>query len=286
MKKIKLLGKKYKRLINNSEELTNITTKDLFSYTCLINRIMKKMLCRCYFFFFFIFCLNSNAQIDTTSFKTHTQIFSLSPISKNVDMVNGLVFGVGHFDNQRIKNQTINGLNVEINAAPIAGAFMGFMSIMYLPEIIKNNKKPNSIKQTGEFIKIEKWNSNLKLKVNGINLSTGCFFTSTSLNGLNISFGNKFENFNGLSISVLGTIADTQNGISIGLYNGNNNLKGITIGLMNSSYVFKGSQIGIINYSKENKGIQIGIFNRSFSKGLQVGIWNVNNKRSMPFINW
>tara|TARA_R110000850_G_scaffold41434_1_gene106205 strand:- start:107858 stop:108286 length:429 start_codon:yes stop_codon:yes gene_type:complete len=142
------------------------------------------------------------------------------------------------------------------------------------------------LKQNGAFIKIEKWNSNPNLKLNGINLTTGCFFTSSSMNGLNISLGNKFNDFNGLSLSAFGTIADNQNGVSIGLYNANNHLKGITIGVMNSSYELKGSQIGLVNYCKENKGIQIGVFNRSFSRGLQIGLWNLNNKRAFPFINW
>lgn len=44
------------------------------------------------------------------SIQTHTQIFSLSPISKRVEKVNGLVFGVGHYDNKFIKKQTINGV--------------------------------------------------------------------------------------------------------------------------------------------------------------------------------
>lgn len=244
------------------------------------NTVKRLLLFLTLFFSMHGYCQDSNLIVK------HTQIFSLSPISKKVDNVNGLVFGIGHFDNRNIQSQTINGLNVEINGAPIAGAFIGFISIVYLPEIIKNNKKPDSLIKTGEFIKIKKWDSNLKLKLNGINLTTGCFFTSASMNGLNVSLANKFDDFNGLSLAVLGTMALNQNGISIGLFNGNNNLKGMTIGVMNSSYNLKGSQFGVINYCKDNHGIQIGIFNRSFSKGLQVGIWNVNHKRAMPFINW
>ena len=43
------------------------------------------------------------------TFETHSQIFSLSPISKKVDNVNGLVFGVGHYQNRHVEKQTING---------------------------------------------------------------------------------------------------------------------------------------------------------------------------------
>jgi hypothetical protein len=71
---------------------------------------------------------------------THSQIFSLSPISKRVDKVNGLVFGVGHVENKRIENQTINGLNVEVNPAPVAAVMAATLLLIYLPEIIKKNE--------------------------------------------------------------------------------------------------------------------------------------------------
>lgn len=216
----------------------------------------------------------------------HTQVFSLAPISKKVDKVNGLVLGAGHVENKNIISQRINGVNIEANPAPAVGALMAFISIMYLPEIIKNNKKSDSIKNTEEYYKIKNMDYHPQIKLNGLNVSSGCFFTTTSMNGLNISAGNKFNNFNGLSITVLGTIADHQNGISIGLYNANNNLKGSTLGIYNQSYELKGLHFGIFNQTRNNKGLQIGILNKSNSKGFQLGLWNVNNKRSMPFLNW
>jgi len=217
---------------------------------------------------------------------THAQIFAISPVSKKIDKVNGLAFGLGHMANKRIANQTINGLNLEANPAPAAGALMAFMAIMYLPEIIENNKTPDSIKKTEEYFKIKNLTHTPHLRINGVNLSTGCFFTTTSMNGLNISLGNKFNDFNGLSLAPLGTIADKQNGISIGICNANNRLIGSTIGIYNQSYDLKGVHIGVFNQTRNNHGIQIGVFNKSNSKGLQLGVWNVNNKRSMPFINW
>lgn len=217
---------------------------------------------------------------------THAQIFALSPISKKIDKVNGLAFGLGHVANKRIANQTINGLNLEANPAPAAGALMAFMAIVYLPEIIRNNKTSDSIKQTEDYFKIKNLDHTPHLRINGVNLSTGCFFTTTSMNGLNISLGNKFNDFNGLSLAPLGTISDKQIGISIGICNANNRLIGSTIGLYNQSYELRGVHIGILNHARNNHGVQVGVFNKSNSKGLQLGLWNVNNKRSMPFINW
>ncbi|MFC6096965.1 hypothetical protein ACFPVY_09945 [Flavobacterium qiangtangense] len=216
-----------------------------------------------------------------------SQLFSLSPISKKVDNVNGLTFGIGHIDNKKIVSQTINGMNLEVNPAPIAGALVGFMMIMHTPEFIKAHKRDKSIAVEDErFMKIKDWTTTPNLKLNGINLSTGCFFTTTSMNGLNISLGNKFNNFNGISLAPLGTLAGKQNGLSVGIINGNNQLSGATFGIYNQSQDLNGLHFGVINRAKRNDGLQIGVYNKSFSKGFQLGIWNVNSKRSLPLINW
>lgn len=163
---------------------------------------------------------------------------------------------------------------------------MAFMSLVYLPEIIKNNKKTDSVKNTEDYYKIRNINYAPDLKLNGLNVSSGCFFTTTNMNGLNISAGNKFNNFNGLSVTVLGTIIDHQNGLSVGIYNANNDLAGSTIGIYNQSYQLNGLHLGIFNQTRINRGLQIGVLNKSNSKGFQLGLWNINNKRSMPFLNW
>lgn len=241
---------------------------------------------------FFILTMQSTIAQDTIKvsnlepINTHSQVFSLSPISKKVNKVNGLVFGLGHINNKNISKQTINGLNIEANPAPAVGALIGFMAIMHLPDIVKNNRVPDSIKISKVHYKLEYFNSSPHLIIRGVNLSTGCFFTTTSMSGLNISAANKFNDFNGLSITALGTIADKQNGFAIGMYNGNNTLKGSTIGIYNQSYELKGLHVGIFNQTGTNQGLQIGVFNKSNSKGFQIGVWNVNNKRSLPFINW
>ena len=217
----------------------------------------------------------------------HNQIFSLSPISKKVDKVNGLVIGVGHVENRNTTKQTINGINLEANPAPVVGAFLAFILIPYLPIIYENIKEESNLKkQSGTDLVIQNWNYNPDLKINGLNISSGCFFTTTNMNGLNISSANKFKNFSGLTICPLGTIADNLNGLSVGLINANNNLKGISIGIYNQSHDLYGLQIGLFNISKKNKGLQIGVVNKSSSNGFQFGIWNKNNRRSFPLINW
>lgn len=228
--------------------------------------------------------INSSAQ-DTIPYNpTHSQIFSLSPISKKVDKVNGLAFGVGHVENKRVENQAINGCNIEVNPVPVAAVMAATLLLIYLPEIIKKNEFFNS--KTPESFVIENYTSSPYLKINGLNLSTGCFFTTTDMNGLNISLGNKFKNFNGLSIAPLGTISDKINGLSIGIVNANTNLKGATIGIYNQTYELNGLQTGLVNRVEINKGLQIGVFNKSYSNGFQLGVWNKNSSRSFPILNW
>lgn len=220
--------------------------------------------------------------------KQKKQVFAITPLSKRIEEVNGLALGFGHIDNKLVKKQTVNGLNIEANPAPIPATFLAFMTIMYLPDIIKNhNKHPEKREQraVNSYI-IEDWDHNPYLKINGLNISTGCFFTKTSMNGLNISFANKFKNFNGLSITALGLMADRQCGISVGFLNATNDLNGIAIGAYNQSYKLDGLQIGLINRSLNNHGLQIGIYNKSNSRGFQIGVWNKNGKRSFPILNW
>lgn len=219
-----------------------------------------------------------------------THVFSVSPMSKKTAKVNGMVLGFGHIDNKLVEKQTINGLNVEVNPAPGLAAVAGFLTILYLPRILFEKRK-TTVTDTLHHAKepdfvIPNWDKTPDLKMNGINISSGCFFTNTSMNGLNVSFANKFKNFNGLSIAPLGTMADRHNGISAGLINVNNDLNGFAIGGYNQSLKLDGLQVGLVNRAMTNHGLQIGIFNRSYSKGFQIGVWNKNAKRSLPVFNW
>lgn len=232
----------------------------------------------------------SRIRQNNFSIEKRTHIFSVSPMSRKTEKINGLVLGFGHVDNKLVEKQTINGLNVEVNPAPIVGGFMAFMYVMYFPEIVSKKRKI-TVSDTLYYAKkpdfiIPDSDKTPYLKLNGINISSGCFFTNTTMNGLNVSFGNKFKNFNGLSITPLGIIADRQNGISVGLINANNDLNGIVVGAYNQSFKLYGLQIGLVNQTMTNHGLQIGVFNRSYSKGFQIGIWNKNAKRSFPILNW
>jgi hypothetical protein len=231
-------------------------------------------------FLVFLGCF-TNAQNNTTSQTTYkTQIFSLSPIAKNVDKVNGLVVGVGHFDAYETSNKTINGINAEANPMALIIPFFVF----YIPTLFQQNK--TIIKREQQNTIIDFSGDKRFVKVNGINVSSGCFFYEAYVNGINISSMNKINTLNGFNYTVLGVQANKMNGFSVSLYNGFNNLKGISFGGFNEAYHMKGLQIGIYNFAVQQQGLQIGVFNFSKGKGLQIGLWNINNKRSLPFINW
>ena len=58
-------------------------------------------------FFSSCLCVFAQDSLPISKIKLKSQIFSLSPISKKVDVVNGLAFGIGHFENRNIqKNKT------------------------------------------------------------------------------------------------------------------------------------------------------------------------------------
>ncbi|HEX8017018.1 MAG TPA: hypothetical protein VF465_17430 [Flavobacterium sp.] len=194
------------------------------------------------------------------------KIFSLSPISKRVNKVNGFALGAGHFENQNIQLQVINGLNIE--ASPISLALISF-SINVPFESLFVGINDNVISNVAFF------DDNIKsyIKVNGLNVSSGGFMGGAEVRGINISIFSGMNKMNGFSV---GGILNTKSfaGVSIS-------------GLANLSDFGNGVQIGISNVSRKHNGIQLGLFNNSKElRGVQFGLWNTNGKRKLPFFNW
>lgn len=191
----------------------------------------------------------------------NSQLFSLSPISKNVDKVNGMAFGVGHlFD--RKSPATINGLNLEIN--PLVP-----LVLLFLDPDKSDNK-------------------NVKIKHNGLHIAVGGFSGGVIHNGLGVSVYNITNSCNGVCVTGLYNVSKSLNGLHIaGLTNSTDKAAGLLISTINSADLFKGVQIGGYNKSNDMAGLQIGLYNHAKKiKGLQIGLWNTNGKRSLPFINW
>lgn len=224
-------------------------------------------------FLLLLVTIKSFGQDSIVEKKCHSQIFSLSPISKKVDKVNGLVFGVGHYENKNIKSQTINGINLELN--PI-GLLTPIVFIFSFDEKFEAKNL------------MEDFDSN-KILVNGLNISTGGFTSNSYMNGLNLSILTRINQMNGISISGLVMANKKTNGFSFaGYLNYNEKLNGLSFGLINKSIDFNGMQVGLYNNCQNQMiGIQFGIVNISNkTKGLQIGLLNRNKKRTLPFINF
>lgn len=194
------------------------------------------------------------------------KIFSLSPISRRVNKVNGFALGGGHYENQKIKLQTVNGLNTE--ASPISLALISFSINVPFESLFVgiNDNVMSNVAFFDDEIKTY-------IKVNGLNISSGGFMGGAELRGVNFSVFSAMNKMNGFSV---GGILNTKSfaGVSIS-------------GLANLSDSGNGIQIAISNVSRRHNGIQIGLFNNSKElRGMQFGVWNTNGKRKLPFFNW
>jgi hypothetical protein len=146
----------------------------------------------------------------------------------------------------------------------------------------------------------------LNTTVNGVNLQVGIvgpFLTMEILirSIFNAQFWSDFpdsshlnyHNFpiklvtNGVNVKSLSLDVETTNGISIKLIDINNFNNGLSVSFIARRQSVKGLAISVFNADLELKGVQIGLINKSkHTKGFQFGLWNVNEKRSFPFINW
>jgi hypothetical protein len=94
---------------------------------------------------------------------------------------------------------------------------------------------------------------------------------------------------NGLLISPLGTFTDQVNGMSISLWMSmGKKVNGLSFNLLWNLYSnINGVSLGLVNHAGAIKGLQIGLINKAKEmKGFQFGLWNINEKRSLPLINW
>lgn len=197
-----------------------------------------------------------------------TKVFSLSPIAKDTEKVNGIVVGIGHYDFNR--NKVINGANIDLMVLSPAIFLMGGSYGLF-------DKSKNDL------------TNDSTLTINGLNLAiAGYTNNAVNHNGLSIALYNSSGVTNGLSIIGTMNTAKTLNGFHIaGLSNNSNYLNGIGLSIYNHNDYMTGLQLGIVNRSYQIKGLQIGLFNKSNSvSGLQIGLININAKRALPFINW
>ena len=94
---------------------------------------------------------------------------------------------------------------------------------------------------------------------------------------------------NGILLAVFGTFSDQINGISCSAWMSSNRIvNGLSFNLLwNIQQTINGAVIGIANTTIKTYGVQAGLYNKSVKlKGFQFGIWNVNEKKTLPLVNW
>lgn len=168
-----------------------------------------------------------------------------------VELINGIAVGLF---TENIKNDPylekdslqINGLNLEITLMRLAS--LGYMEF--------SGPYPDSLDFYSNYVQ-----NNIELIINGVNISLFGTINEAIINGVNLAG--------------LNTVVDKMNGFSIS-------------GLNNFSYIMNGMTVALFrNRATKGKGVQIGLFNKCNDfRGFQIGIWNINGKRSLPFINW
>lgn len=208
-------------------------------------------------------------EYKSASILEKTKLFSLSPIHSDITNVNGLVMGLGHYENKKIQHQRINGVNIDIiHPAPLVLMTFGLeVPFRLLPIGLIY------IDGTGVHV-LDRSNDEVKLSMNGLNISAGGFYEGTNFNGLNISLVSIVKKLNGFSTAPVVNSSELFNGIQLAA-------------IANLTEKGNGMKIAISNVAGKFKGVQVGLFNKSVDqRGFQFGLWNRNARRSLPFINW
>jgi len=206
------------------------------------------------------------------------RIFSFTPLPYSADNINGVAFGLGHFSfTNKIKKHKVNGLNLEIN--PVTPLLLIFQD----PDKADNDSI--TLVHNGLQLSVGGFNGGVAHKGVGISV----YSVGISSKGLTVTgVYNLTKQLNGVHITGLANSATTARGLLVAASNNAEDFKGIKIGLLNKSTTSAGIDIGLVNTTgMRMAGVQIGLVNIGhIHKGLQIGLWNINNKRSLPFINW
>lgn len=112
-------------------------------------------------------------------------------------------------------------------------------------------------------------------KIYGLSVSPLGSVCDCKVNGITIGgFGQIFYQINGLSITGMMTFSQKVNGVQSALF-------------WNEVYWLNGLQISSHNQAQRINGVQIGLINKAKKiNGIQIGLWNINDKRTLPLINW
>lgn len=209
----------------------------------------------------------------------------------------GISTGIGsdtYMDNDTV-SVVSNGLRIE----PISQALL-FCTLIFPIDQVRYPREETAYADFNKKIPNE--------IINGINLSCGTN-AFANLNGITVSaLVQSLKNVNGISFAGMSNSSYKNNGVQLSFFNSVSFYShGLVVGgfqtsvykgrgmhaafLYNEYKYFDGFMIsganGIFTKPEEFRGVQVGLVNRTKKlRGIQIGLWNVNEKRSMPFINW
>lgn len=165
----------------------------------------------------------------------------------NVNKISGLNLGLQTMTVAENDSLIIRGVNI---SADMLSMFVSMYAIFYIVNTPHPINYPDTVDKT-----------DMKCEITGLSLSGGGLMGDMRVRGLSI---------NGGISSVI-----EMTGVQItGITNTSREFRGVVIsGLANRAIKGRGLQVSLLNHCKDLKGIQLGL-------------WNVNSKRSLPFINW
>ncbi|MFH0895638.1 MAG: hypothetical protein V2A54_14475 [Bacteroidota bacterium] len=197
--------------------------------------------------------IDISAQNDSIKPKQVITGFWVSP--SRATKVNGIMFNLfpkfkGDFGPRIIIDPTINGVELDLN--PLGPIATGFLIIPAVFGVFNINFSTPLVEDSST--------RKLFKKVNGLELSF-VVMEQTIISGLDVNIG--------------GCFASKIHGVCIS-------------GIMNKNYLVNGVEFAVLrNITHKCSGIQIGLINSCDDlKGLQIGLYNINQKRSLPIINW
>ena len=226
----------------------------------MIRKLLKSHIILSVFFMYYVSIENVNAQIDSIKFDINKKyIIWFSPTKARVTHVYGIMFNF--FPNMDLvcndgicdvyePAYKIYGLDLNLNPlALLATCTMLPVHVIFGFRTIHGAPDLSEV----DSINFSQFN-----RINGLQI--GSINAENIVNGLDLSAACFDSNNNGVCISIV----------------------------MNRHYVMNGITIAAIaNHDMKCNGIQISLINTSKQlKGVQIGLWNINQKRSLPFINW
>jgi hypothetical protein len=194
-------------------------------------------------------CSDLKAQVEPP--KTRNGLWFLYSKAKTI---NGIGLSVNALsDTEPYLNTTVNGLNLQIDPIMFMAASIALVHLID-PEFRNRYSYGEDSMRTD---------------------SIRGFLPHLVTNGVNIKFTSAVtEKTNGLNIHLIDISDNSTNGMVISFAGKRNVVNGFAIAAFS-------------NVDKTVRGVQMGLFNKVHRlKGFQLGLWNINQKRSMPLINW